>query len=59
MGEDGHTASLFPGSDSLEEQNKWRGGVSERLKKTEYEILALQKMHNGRHPAVEEVRMKK
>ena len=48
---------LSPGN--LEEQNKWRGGISERLKKTEYEILALQKMHNGRHPAVEVIKIKK
>jgi len=38
---------------NLEGQNKWRGFVSERLKKTESEITALQKMHNGRHPFVE------
>jgi transposase-like protein len=38
---------------NLEEQNKWRGFVSERLKKTEAEITALQKMHNGRHPFVD------
>ena len=38
---------------NLEGQNKWRGFVSERLKKTESEITALQKMHNGRHPSVE------
>jgi len=38
---------------NLEEQNKWRGFVSERLKKTEAEITSLQKMHNGRHPNVD------
>ena len=38
---------------NLEEQNKWRGFVSERLKKTEAEITSLQKMHNGRHPSVD------
>lgn len=42
---------LSPGN--LEEQNKWRGFVSERLKKTEAEITSLQKMHNGRHPSVD------
>jgi chromosome segregation ATPase len=39
---------------NLEEQNRWRGSVSERVKKAEEEINVLHKMHNGKHPKVEQ-----
>jgi len=38
---------------NLEEQNRWRGSISERIKKVEEDITSLHKMHNGRHPKIE------
>tara|TARA_R100001086_G_scaffold245196_1_gene175804 strand:+ start:3491 stop:3835 length:345 start_codon:yes stop_codon:yes gene_type:complete len=38
---------------NLEEQNRWRGSVSERVKKAEEEINVLHKMHNGSHPKID------
>src|SRR5687768_4925449 len=39
MGEDGHTASLFPGSDALNEKSKW--AVATRMKRLEQERITL------------------
>jgi len=39
MGEDGHTASLFPGTDAVKEQSKWV--VATRMKQLEQDRLTL------------------
>jgi len=41
--------------DNLKVQYEWQGEIAEKLNQMEKDIITLQHMHNGRHPALEEI----